>query len=288
MAGRGAGRGRRLLVLAALGALALAGAVAGVVLLTGRDATDEEAACTVEDYPAEDVGHAGGTLRESETFPLTSGSAAAEPLPWGRYERPVDQRRAVHNLYHGGVVVQYGPEVSAATAQRIRAWYQSDPDGLVLAPLTGLGGRVALTAWGELGMCRVFDEPAFSSFRDRFRFMGPERIAREAMRPGVGGAPVGLLEGLTLTPRPFVRTLTIAVSLGKDAVLNVEVEDDRGRIVRVLGPAALQTAGPVRMTWDRRDDRGRIVPAGAYVVRVEAATGSETATASASAEAGRL
>jgi hypothetical protein len=41
------------------------------------------------------------------------------------------------------------------------------------------------------------------------------------------------------------------------------------------------------MTWDRRDDRGRVVPAGAYVVRVEAATEDETATASARAEAGR-
>ena len=108
------------------------------------------------------------------------------------------------------------------------------------------------------------------------------------MRPGVGGRPVALLEGLALTPEPFARELTISFSLGHDAVLNVEVEDDRGRPVRVLGPGALQGAGPVRMTWDRRDDRGRVVPAGAYVVRVEAATESETATASASAEAGRL
>jgi hypothetical protein len=275
MPAAGGGRPRRLLLLGGLGALALAGAVLGGILLASRGGDDNAGAC-VEGAPG------------VEAFPPTTGAVNALPVAWGRYGRPVAQHQLVHNLSHGGVAVQYGPEVPAATIAEIRAWYLADPDGIVLAPHESLDDLVVMTAWGRLEVCRGFDEAAFSSFRDAFRFHGPEQVSPEAMRPGAGGKPVGLLEGLALAPRPFVRTLAITFLLGDDAVLNVEVEDERGRPVRVLGPAALQRAGAVRMTWDRRDDRGRVVPAGVYLVRVEAATGSDTATASARAEAGRL
>jgi hypothetical protein len=272
MAGRVAGRRRRLLVLAAVGALALAGAALGGVVLGRGD------------------GGAGDCIagaRSAGTIPPTTGAVDAQPVAWGRYERPVDQRRLLHNLSHGGVGVQYGPDVPAATVAEFRSWYLADPDGLVLAPLGSLADQIALTAWGRLETCRGFDESVFSSFRDEHRFHGPEQVSWQAMRPGVGGRPVALVGGLAVAPEPFARTLAISFSLGHDAVLNIEVEDDRGRPVRILGPGALQPAGTVRMTWDRRDDRGRIVPAGAYIVRVEAATEDETATASARAEAGR-
>jgi hypothetical protein len=271
MPAAGGGRPRRLLVLAVVGALALA-AVGGIVLARGDGG----------------AGNCIAGVSGAETAPPAIGAVEAQPVAWGRYERPVDQRRLLHNLSHGGVGVQYGPEVPVGVVAEIRSWYLRDPDGLVLAPLGSLGDRVALTGWGRLETCRGFDETAFSSFRDEVRFHGPELVSREAMRPGVGGRPVTLLGGLAVAPEPFARELAISFSLGHDAVLTVEVQDDRGRPVRILGPGALQPAGAVRMTWDRRDDRGRVVPAGGYVVRVEAATEGETATASARAEASRL
>jgi hypothetical protein len=82
---------------------------------------------------------------------------------------------------------------------------------------------------------RGLDEPAFSSFRDELRFHAPGPVSREAMRPGVGGRPVALLGGLAVAPEPFARELAISLSLGHDAVLDVVVEDDRGRPVRILG-----------------------------------------------------
>jgi hypothetical protein len=188
--------------------------------------------------PARGEGDAGDCIAGEpggETTPPPTGAVEAQPVAWGRYERPVDQRRLLHNLSHGGVGVQYGPEVPAVTVAEIRAWYLADPDGMVLAPLGSLGDRIALTAWGRLERSAGFDEPAFSSFRDELRFHAPGPVSREAMRPGVGGRPVALLGGLAVAPEPFARELAISLSLGHDAVLDVVVEDDRGRPVRILG-----------------------------------------------------
>jgi hypothetical protein len=54
----------------------------------------------------------------------------------GIYDTPVDETALVHNLEHGGVVVQYGSDVPASTVQQITQWYQdNDPNGIVVAPI---------------------------------------------------------------------------------------------------------------------------------------------------------
>ena len=37
---------------------------------------------------------------------------------------------------------------------------------------------------GILAECTQFDENAFESFRDAYRFQGPERIPPESLQPG--------------------------------------------------------------------------------------------------------
>jgi hypothetical protein len=82
--------------------------------------------------------------------------------------------------------VQYGKDVPQETVAEIRAWYEADPAGLLVAPLRGnaLPDKVALTAWTQLAICPGFDAAAFDSFRDQYRFKGPERIPVEGMQPG--------------------------------------------------------------------------------------------------------
>jgi hypothetical protein len=117
------------------------------------------------------------------SYPPASGPHNPTPAIWNIYERPVPFLLTTHNLEHGGIVVQYGDQVPATTVDQIRAWYADDPTGLVVAPLPGLKNKVALTAWTHRLNCPAFNETAFSSFRDAYRFKGPERVPESAMQP---------------------------------------------------------------------------------------------------------
>jgi hypothetical protein len=121
------------------------------------------------------------------SFPPTSGWHLPQPQApaiWNIYDQPIRQVVLIHNLEHGGVVVQYGSQVPQATVAKIAEWYRSDPDGIVVAPLPALEDRVVLTAWTHELSCPGFSEKAFDGFKDRFRGKGPERFPTEALKPG--------------------------------------------------------------------------------------------------------
>jgi hypothetical protein len=89
--------------------------------------------------------------------------------------------------------------------------------------------------------------------------------------PGVSTPPVdGVQPALALggnAPNPFVGDTRIAFALPRAGEVEVTVFDPAGRRVRTLvrGP---REAGPHHATWDGRDDAGRTVPAGVYLVEV--------------------
>jgi hypothetical protein len=118
------------------------------------------------------------------TVPPTSGPHSPRPAIWKAYDKPVPELSLLHNLEHGGVVVQYGSRVPRSTVAGILAWYEGSPNGLVVAPLPRLGGEVALTAWTHLATCSTFRAQAFDAFRDRYRYQGPERIPPSSLRQG--------------------------------------------------------------------------------------------------------
>lgn len=89
-----------------------------------------------------------------------------------------------HNLEHGGVVIHYGDDVDEEALSRLHAFYGKSPNGVVLAPLPELDGRITLTAWTKLATCARFDDKAFAAFRDAFRGRGPERVPVSSLRPG--------------------------------------------------------------------------------------------------------
>ena len=127
--------------------------------------------------------------RASGTTPCPPRAGRTNRSRWHRssgasYDEPVQEIKVVHNLEHGGVIVQYGPEVSAQTLRDIVAWYRDDPNGLVVAPLPPalleekpeLSDEIALTAWTYLQTCKRFNDEAFSNFVDLHRGNGPERF----------------------------------------------------------------------------------------------------------------
>src|SRR3982751_1355985 len=139
------------------------------------------ATCTTHVYPGLQPKHVDNLSLQPKynSFPPTSGTHYYLPAKWAIYTRPIPQIALVHNLEHGGVVVQYGRAVTKATVARIRAWYLKDSSGLVVAPLPKLGASIALGAWnappygktkpvdaghGYLALCTGFDASAFTVF----------------------------------------------------------------------------------------------------------------------------
>jgi hypothetical protein len=86
-----------------------------------------------------------------------------------------------------------------------------------------------------------------------------------------GGANAGVTPalargGLLAFPDPSSGPTRLAFSLARAGVARVDVFDVSGRRVRALVSGTLP-AGAHERTWDGRDDDGRAVPAGLYLVR---------------------
>jgi hypothetical protein len=197
-------RRTRLLFLALGAAVLTAAGAVGVAMAVsdggGGPAEGTVGPCVRETFPPQGHQHVQELSKgfEYSSIPATSGPHYGQPRGpaiWNLYTEPIQQERLVHNLEHGGVVVQYGSEVSQATVAQIVDWYANDPRGLVVAPLPpeleeeklSLRNKVALTAWTHLMTCSTFDEDAFDGFLDDYR--GPQGDGREkfpldALQPG--------------------------------------------------------------------------------------------------------
>jgi hypothetical protein len=118
------------------------------------------------------------------SFPPSSGRHYYQPLVFGIYTEPVPEIRAVHNLEHGAVILQYGNKVSTADVDKITAWYQQNANAVVVAPLPKLGAKVAMTAWTRWSECTGFNEKAANAFRNAFRYHAPEHFPKSYLEPG--------------------------------------------------------------------------------------------------------
>lgn len=183
--------GRGVVIIATL-LLLLVAALAVILLRSGAgddaetSAAGASSACQAKTIASQGQQHAEA-LPENyryRSFPATSGTHDPVPAVWGSYTEPIEEFKLVHNLEHGGVVIQYGSAVSPELRQEIESWYQDDPYGVVVAPLPKLNNKVAATAWTRVTTCTGFDEDAISSFRDEYRARGPEAFPLEALAPG--------------------------------------------------------------------------------------------------------
>ncbi len=193
-----------------MGAVLVVAAIAVAAIAFAGGSDDESAAgggdvCRRQEFPGQGQRH----LRPGQqppksfkynSFPPTSGYHDATPAIFDAYSQPVPERHLIHNLEHGGIVVQYGSGVPQSDVDAVTRFYREDPTALVLAPLPKLGDKIALTAWnseppkdpnqktkgkGVLAECTKFDEGAFRKFRDTYRFKGPERIPPDQLQPGM-------------------------------------------------------------------------------------------------------
>jgi hypothetical protein len=89
----------------------------------------------------------------------------------------------------------------------------------------------------------------------------------------IDGAPNRLT--VTMHPNPFRGETTFRLALRRDQEAHLLIYDLAGRRVRELVQPALRSGWHV-VAWDGRDERGKALPAGAYVYR--AVAGSQVAT----------
>lgn len=208
-----ADRRRKLLYAALAAALVVAAIIGAALALGGGGGGDDsaesvrvalvDAGCTLDVKPAQPGEHTAEIDATDDpkwnTDPPTTGPHYQVGAIFGEYDSPVQIAQAVHNLEHGGVYILYGDDVPESTIDQLSTFYNEESTALLLAPLPRLGDTIALGAWvtpdprpgavaeggnGYLARCTEFDEEAFSTFRDEFRFKGPERFPAEQLEPG--------------------------------------------------------------------------------------------------------
>ncbi len=127
-------------------------------------------------------GQQGATYTYDGQLP-TSGRHDPVPTSPGVYRVPLRPGQLVHALEHGSVVIYYDtPEPDAlATLKDWAGLYGGKWDGVVVAPMDGLGGDLVLTAWAKTLRLRAFDgadAALAAAFIDTYRGRGPEHPVR--------------------------------------------------------------------------------------------------------------
>ena len=183
-----------LYALAVSGILALAIVIGAFLLFRGGSANAAAAkkamlaaGCTFNHYPQQPRNHVGLNYKfHYNSFPATSGPHYYQWVIWGIYTEPVRQIQQIHNLEHGGIVIQYGSKVPRSDVGRITSFYRSDTNAMLVAPFPKLGNKIAVEAWTYLSKCTQFNQNAFTKFRDGLRYHGPESAVypKSALQPG--------------------------------------------------------------------------------------------------------
>jgi hypothetical protein len=192
-------------LFALIGALVVAAGAVGIAMAFrgGNDAlaNGADGPCERQTFPPQGRQHIQ-ELRKNfkySSFPPTSGPHYPIPAVYNLYDQPVPEIRLVHNLEHGGIVVQYGSKVPASVVQQLAEWYAKSPLGMIVAPLPTTAEdlhstpppdadkKIFLTAWTHLASCSSFDEGAFTRFRDDYRGPkgdNPEKFPLSELQPG--------------------------------------------------------------------------------------------------------
>jgi hypothetical protein len=92
---------------------------------------------------------------------------------------------------------------------------------------------------------------------------------------GVGDATAGIGISLRVVPNPASGSVVFATDADHAGTRRLNVFDPTGRLVRRLEVSS-DASGPLALRWDARDERGRTLPPGVYVVQLDAQGRSTT------------
>jgi hypothetical protein len=109
--------------------------------------------------------------------PPTSGPHYPNPANWGIYDRPLPDEQLVHNLEHGGIVIEYNcPDACPDLVQQLKDVAGQYKSKIVLAPRPNkdVPYRITLTAWTWLDGFNDFDAGRIRGFIAAHKDRGPE------------------------------------------------------------------------------------------------------------------
>ncbi|NQT52276.1 hypothetical protein HQ576_09515, partial [bacterium] len=124
---------------------------------------------------------------------------------------------------------------------------------------------------------------------DSWELVGTKRVGKrgvqaEATRPGsyalmVDRQPPALSDVVDF-PDPFPAwlgdaTWRLQAALSEPAAITVQMADAAGKVVRTLVKDDVRPVGPLEVTWDGKDDAGKLVADGAYTYRLLASDASK-------------
>lgn len=113
-----------------------------------------------------------GQAVQYTAVPPVGGAHWPSPASWGTYPAQLPDERVVHNLEHGGIVIDYNgiPADDVRKLQSLLLSYPRDRYNevkLVIQPYNKIApGTVALTAWGWRELLSAYDEQAIRAFLD--------------------------------------------------------------------------------------------------------------------------
>jgi len=111
------------------------------------------------------------------SIPPTSGDHYSLQTNWGMHTESIPEEYQLHNLEHGGVLMQYDPNLPEEFINSLEAigeryqWRK-----IILAPFPPLEDKAALTAWNYLDLLGEFDEERILNFIEVHRNRGPENV----------------------------------------------------------------------------------------------------------------
>ena len=132
-----------------------------------------------------DVGDSGGPYF---TTPATSGphfgvTAPSDDLPygsparWGAYAVPLGDEVQIHNLEHGGIVLNYNcAETCPELVDQLQSVVPGNGAQFILAPYPGMNSRIAVTSWRHIIEMDEFDEARINEFIDAYLDRAPESV----------------------------------------------------------------------------------------------------------------
>lgn len=143
--------------------------------------TYEEPGQTAENLGGGHVNE-GTIVDDYNTDPPTSGQHYPSTAPWGVHDEPVQNEYQVHNLEHGGIVIQYNASLSEEEISQLEEITNQCDVKLLLAPRPDMEQRIALTAWTHYEYLDAVDTDKIQEFIDAYVDKGPEQIASESQR----------------------------------------------------------------------------------------------------------